>query len=503
MKNKLLTKILATMLTAALVMGMAACGDNAEEPSDTGSTPTNAPSNDGGSQDGDQGGQNAGQDEGQNQEEDLGPYTVRRDAAGNPIDLGGITVTIRDWSTDPDAETNDGSAYAQAREDYQNWLQETYNFKLVQKAISTYESSTEDFVNYVTEGGDDENYIFVLITADAFNAMNKGLMYDVSTLDCLDLSDAGKWHQGVKEMFSLGDKIYGCRPGDSGVGGRGVFVNKRILEDAGYTMDQLYAWQDAGQWTWDKYEEICKAVQDKGDINNDGVIDVYGMATRNTIWFEIITHTNYGAFIDKDENGNLRNALEDPNTMEALNWALDMWDKYDAHPSYAEDAAWDYFLTAFKEGKGCFYPGELWRANDFSNNMEDDIGFVAFPKGPQADGYINPVADNPWVIPGCYDEDKAWKIAFALDVWFDPIPEFETYKGYIVDNYNNFDDTESVESTVATLMESGRPTYNVLVPGLDLAADVFYVISKENTPAQIAESVRNNWQSLLDAVNNQ
>lgn len=54
MKNKLLTKILATMLTAAMVMGMAACGDNAEEPSGTGSTPTNAPSDDG--QNGDQGG---------------------------------------------------------------------------------------------------------------------------------------------------------------------------------------------------------------------------------------------------------------------------------------------------------------------------------------------------------------------------------------------------------------------------------------------------------------
>ena len=491
MKRKMFRTLIAGLLAASMLTGMVACGNQ-----DDGSSQSS------GSQGGSQGGQSStpssGSSEPSSQEEDLGPYTVRKDANGNPVDLGGITVCLRDWNTDPNAATSDGSAYSEAREAYRQWVQDTYNFTFEQKAISTYESTPEDFVNYVTEGGDDNYYIFMLYTGpETLSAMTNGLMYDVSTLDCFDLSD-GKWHTGVSDMFSIGNKIYGFRINE-GVGGRGVYFNKRILADAGYKAEDLYKWQDAGEWTWDKFEEICKAAQK--DTDNDGTPDVYGMAVRNTIWYEIITHTNNGAFIKMDANGKLVNALEDANTMEALNWALDMWDTYDAHPSYPEDAAWDYFITAYKEAKACFYPGELWRANDFTNSMDDELGFVCFPKGPKGTDYVNPVADNPTVIPACYDADKAWKIMFALDVLNEPVPEYEDYASWKADGYNNFDDTESVDSTVAILMSHPRATLNSLVSGLDLAGDIFYVISKDNTPAQIAESVRNKWQGLLDTAN--
>ena len=168
---------------------------------------------------------------------------------------------------------------------------------------------------------------------------------------------------------------------NEGIGGRGVYFNKRILKDAGIEPDDLYKWQAAGEWTWEKFEEVCAKVQQDND--NDGVPDVYGMACRDTIWYEIIVHTNNGNFIDMDENGNLVNALETSETMEALNWALDIWTKYDAHLSYPSDANWDYFLTAYKEGKGCFYPGELWRASELTSSMDDELGFVCFPRDPR------------------------------------------------------------------------------------------------------------------------
>lgn len=488
MKGKLFKKLLAALVVTSMLIGITACGKQ-----DGNETKNSTPGNS--SQESTPSSQSTVPE---SSEEDLGAYTIRKDKDGKPIDLGGIEIVLRDWSTDPNAVTNDGSAYSEAREAYRKWVQETYNFTFVQKAISTYDSTPEDFVNYVTDGGDDNYYIFMLYTGqETLSAMKNGLMYDVSTLDCIDLSDA-KWHPGVSSMFSIGDKVYGFRINE-GVGGRGVYFNKRILQDAGYKPEDLYKWQDAGEWTWDKYEEICSKVQK--DTDNDGVDDVYGMAVRNTIWYEIITHTNNGAFIDMDDNGNLVNALETANTMQALNWALEMWDKYDAHASYPEDAAWDYYINAYKEAKACFYPGELWRAADLTGSMDDELGFVCFPKGPAATDYVNPVADNPTVIPACYDAEKAWKIMFALDVLNEPVPEFEDYASWRVDGYNNFDDMESVDSTVAILMSHPRPTFNSMVGGLDLAADVFYQISKENTPAQIAETVRNSWQALLDTAN--
>ncbi len=504
MKRKLVRKMFASLLAASMVIGMAGCGDQPGNQDGGGTSQSNQPTSDQSTPNQSTPDSSTGSSTPETPAateapaEDLGGYTIRTDANGNKIDLGGIHVTVRDWTTDPNAVNEDTSAYAEARKQYQDWVQETYNFTIEQKAISTWESAPEDFSNYVTEGGDDNYYLFYLYKGPALqSAMKNGLMYDLSTLDCLDLSE-GKWHDGVSEMFSADGKVYGMR-NNEGIGGRGVYFNKRILKDAGIDPEDLYKWQEAGEWTWEKFEEVCAKVQK--DVDNDGVADIYGMATRNTIWYEVITHTNNGDFIGKDANGTLVNSLESSATMEALNWALDIWDKYDAHLSYPEDAAWDYFLTAYKEGKGCFYPGELWRAKDLMDSMEDELGFVCFPKGPQADDYVNPVADDPFVIPACYDADKAWKIAFAFDVWTEPVPEFEDYAAWKVDGYNTFDDTESVDSTVTLLMDRPKPTYNALVSDIDLAEDIFYKLSKENTPAQIAEAVKSQWQAKLDAVN--
>lgn len=496
MKRKMLSKLLASLVAVSMVAGLAGCGNNDSAPDKSSESSKSEEASK--SEEPSKSEEASKSEEPSSSEEDLGPYTVRKDANGNTIDLGGIHVIARDWNTDPTKVDEDTSAYAEARREYRAWLQETYNFTFEQKAISTWESTPEDFVNYVSEGGDDNYYIFMLYTGAATqSAMKNGLMFDVASLDSMNLSDS-KWHQGVNEMFSIGNKVYGFR-NNEGIGGRGVYFNKRILKDAGIDPDDLYKWQAEGNWTWDKYEEVCAKVQQ--DVDNDGVDDIYGMAGRNTIWYEIITHTNNGSFVDKDANGNLVNGLEKSETMEALNWALDMWDKYDAHLAYPEDAAWDYYVQAYKEGKGCFFPGELWRAGDLMNSMDDELGFVCFPKGPQADDYVNPVADNPWVIPACYDADKAWKIAFVFDVWTDPVPEFEDYATWRVDGYSTFDDTQSVDDTVSTLMTHPRPTYNSAVPDIDLAGDVFYQINKDNTPAQIAEAVRNSWQAKLDEAN--
>lgn len=88
------------------------------------------------------------------------------------------------------------------------------------------------------------------------------------------------------------------------------------------------------------------------------------------------------------------NDLESDATMEALNWALDMLDKYEM--VYPEDAAWDYTYTAFANGEAVFTCEEAYRAGDWSgeDGMEDEFGFVCFPMGPRMDHYVNYAKDN-------------------------------------------------------------------------------------------------------------
>ena len=139
----------------------------------------------------------------------------------------------------------------------------------------------------------------------------------------------------------------------------GIYFNKRLLEEAGIDPESIYELQRNNEWTWDKFEELCKQVQK--DTDNDGVIDLYAMTNFSSTLYPAAVYSNGGQFIGKDENG-FYNDLESDATMEALNWALDMIDKYEM--VYPEDAAWDYTYTAFANGEAVFTCAESYKAGD-------------------------------------------------------------------------------------------------------------------------------------------
>jgi len=490
MKSKMvkMKRLLAVTLATAMTVSMAGCG-NAK---------TNAPADDSKATVENTDASSEEASTASTTEEDLGGYSIRTDANGNKIDLGGIEVIVRDWwSTGEREEAAD--AYTEARYEYLDWAQETYNFTIKELAISDWGSTPEDFANYVSTNGDDNYYVFALRTGDELiAAMNSGLMYDLATLDCLDFSE-DKWVHAITDQYSKGSSTYAFRSHTgAALGGRGVYFNKRILQEAGIDPQKLYDWQESGEWTWDKFEEICSQVE--ADTDNDGVIDRFAMACYNTVWYTMAVYSNFGDFIAKDDAGKYYNDLESNETMEALTWAVDMWDKYDASKAYPEDAAWDYWTTAYTNGEACFCSAELWRSGSFNDAMEDDFGFVCFPKGPQANDYANVCSDNPYAIPACYDAEKAWKVAFAYDIYTEPVPGYEDYEPWKSGFYQSFRDAEAVDLTVSRLMKNGRPAYDALVPGVN-TSDVIWAINKENTPAQQAEVVRPTWAAFLEEAN--
>lgn len=487
MKRKVVTRLMAASMATVMAAGLVGCGDTAasntaqdttpETTAQTENTETNSEA------------ATATDDTA----EEADGYQVRTDENGDVYDLGGMEIIIRDWWT-ADEEVEPTNAYEEAREEYYDWIQETYNFKIKQVAISDWASTPEDFLNYATTGGD-ENYIFILRSgSELVSAMNSGLMYDLSTLDCLDFSEA-KWGSGVHELMNKGGSIYGMFAGTVEPKG-GMYFNKRLLQEAGIDPESIYDLQENNEWTWDKFEEICKQVQ--ADTDNDGVIDRYAMVNFASTFYKEAVYSNGGEFIGKDANG-YYNALESEETMEALNWALDMISTYD-YPQ-PEDSEWDYWQAAFVNGCGAFIAGETYQAGQDWSEMEDDFGFVCFPMGPKATDYTNCYNDNPYCIPACYDADKAWKIAFAYDLYTEPVPGFEDYNDRESGFLDSFRDMESVELTINRMMTNGMVTYDTMIPGLSLGSDVLWGISKDSTPAQQAEKIRNTWASYLEEAN--
>lgn len=492
MKSKLVKKLIAASLVTAMSVSMVGCGNDANT---AGNQSSEAESSVESSAEQASDSSEEASVESSSEEEDLGQYTVITDADGNPIDLGGMEIIIRDWWSSGEEEEAK-NAYEEARNEYRDWIQETYNFTIKEIAISDWGSTPEDFATYAATGGD-ENYIFTLRQGSELTAaMNNGLMYDLATLDCLDFSEE-KWNtNGLHEFMTKGDSIYGMR-GIAPEARGGLYFNKRLLEEAGLSADDIYTWQENGEWTWEKFEEVCQQIQ--ADTDNDGVIDRYAMVNfAQTFYCEAVA-SNDGDFVAMDDSGKYYNDLESEETIAALNWALEMMNTYD-YPQPA-DSNWDYWKEAFINGAGCFIAGEAYMAGQDWANMEDDFGFVCFPMGPAADDYTNIYTDNPYVIPACYDAEKAWKIAFAYNLYTEPIPGYEDYNDALSGYYDSFRDTESVDYTIARLTENGRVTYHTMIPNLALGSDLLWGLSKDNTPAQAAEAIRNTWASYIDEAN--
>lgn len=500
MKRKMVNRLIAASMATAMTVSMVGCGNSDAPANSTAADDSSSNAEESAPADDttDTSESEAPEEEVEEEDEE---YTVLTDADGNVYDLGGMEIIIRDWYSPADGSVPEAKDdYEEAQQEYREWLQETYNFTLKEMAISDWGSTPQDFVEYATTGGD-ENYIFRLREDPAVtSAMSSGLMYDLSMLDCLNFSDS-KFKNKLHEKYSKGDAIYCMSTGDPEPR-TGIYFNKRILTEAGIDPEEIYDLQASGDWTWDKFEEYLSIVQ--RDIDNDGVIDIAGFNENNGV-VQMSVFSNDGAFIGKDASGNFTYALEDPNTLEALEWAAKIIDEYRQVPP--EDAQWDYYKQAFLNGEVAFMPEDAYAMYYHSDDnkgylcdMEDDFGFVMFPKGPQAKDYVNIWTDNPTAIPSCYDEDKAWKIAFAYNLWTEPVPGYEDYFSY-AHVYAGARDTRAVDETFRMMTEKGNVAYHNVVPSLDFGPDFIWGFGKGVVVSEAVEKIRDTWKSYVDAAN--
>jgi hypothetical protein len=155
---------------------------------------------------------------------------------------------------------------------------------------------------------------------------------------------------------------------------------------------------------------------------------------------------------------------------------------------------------AFPNGQAVFLAHQLYKATELTN-MVDDFGFVCFPKGPDADDYTNVWTDNKYAIPACYDAEKAWKIAFAYNLYTNPTPGYEDYDATKAGQYQYFRDTESVDLTYVRMTKNGMVTWTDSIPGLDLNTGFGYELGWGTPIPTLLESAMPTWQPFLDETN--
>lgn len=487
MKNRMVKRMLALASVAAIAV--TGCGSAAE-------TATAEPAAEAEEADEEEAEEVEAEDEEEEEEEEVSAYTVITDENGDPIDLGGMDIIIRNWwSGDPAEPTND---YEEARDEYRQWIQDTYNFTIKEQAISDWGSTPQDFVDYATTGGD-ENYIFILRDDPAItSALANGLMYDLSKLDCLDFTDAKFTRNKLHEQYAKGDAIYAMYAGYSEAR-TGVYFNKRLLTEAGIDPESIYDMQADGTWTWDAFADMMNTCH--RDTDNDGVVDVYGLTVNEGNMTTAAIFSNGGSYIGKDANGYTYN-LESAETLEALEWTVDMFTKYDQHDP--EGAEWDYYKEEFINGQAAFMVEDEYAGTpgNFLQDMEDEVGFVMFPVGPSGSTYINVWSNNPAAIPACYDDEKAWKLAFAWNLFTDQPAGYEDYLDLSQARAGKFD-ARAVDETITMMMspEHGTVAFHGLIPNLDLGPDFVWNIGPNSVVSEQVEAIRDTWKAYVDEAN--
>lgn len=421
------------------------------------------------------------------------PYT------GKPYDLGGMEIIVRNWMA-PEEPDPPHSAYEESRYEWRQWAMETYNFTIKELPIGDWYSAPQDFSDYVYNGGDDNCYVFMVredeLTAEA---LKNGLMYDLASFDCLDFTESKFTNNKIHELYGKNEKIYAMNAGfaEPGVG---MWFNKRILTEAGIDPESIYDMQAAGTWTWEAWTDIMAKVQ--RDIDNDGVTDIYGMDADYSTAVCQAVYSNDAEFVGKDEYGKYVYEFENPETVEALEWIVDVFNDYGMErPEYA---SWNYCNEAFLNGQVAFLPAEAYIGYPGSmlESMVDEIGFVMFPKGPNADDYVNCWNNNAFVIPDCYDAEKAWKIAFAWNLYTDEVPGYEGYME--LTNYvAGFFDDRAVEETIIPMMNKGMVTYHTMISWIDMENEFLYEFGRNMNMkvSDILDKNRNSFNLSIEHAN--
>lgn len=423
---------------------------------------------------------------------------IRTDENGKTLDLGGMEVVIGDWwSGEPAAPA---TAAEEATEEYRQWIQETYNFKIKQVAVSGWADNPDFFTNFVTTGGP-ENYVLIMRPDVVATPMMNGLFYDLATLKAFDFTEP-KWNKSVTDVMTRGGSIYGMRPIASEPRD-GIWFNKRLLEEAGIEPDSLYDMQRDGTWTWQAFEDLCAKIT--RDTDNDGVIDVYATASQQNGVYNVALASNNAAFVKKDENGKLYNATSEDAFLEAANWVVKMSTTYEM--PQPEGANWDWTFAAFINGDVAMTVHQDYFKGTLATSMADPYGFVMFPVGPRGDTYKTVYSDNTYVIPANYDAERAEKIATAFDLYTDPTPGYEEEDAWKSSYYNYFSDARAVDETIDMMRrnEHGVTFLSNMVPGYDLGPQFYwntYGRSGWKTIAEQLEESKNVWQAAIDAVNN-
>jgi ABC-type glycerol-3-phosphate transport system substrate-binding protein len=353
--------------------------------------------------------------------------------------------------------------------------------------------------------GNKEYSMYCLAADWAMTLYKQGLLFPISDSSVkLDNrvpveGQKGAWNKMMEDLFTINGKTYATSPGIGGFSWQGnfVFFNKRLFREAGLDPDLPFNLQSAGTWTWDAFFDTAKKLT--RDVNNDGIVDIYGLPCDDSREImNAFVYGNNGNFVTVDASGKFQNATNKPEFIEALQFYQRLMNE-GVMKTRPDNAAWDWDFTEFFDGRTGMLIAPEWRQGQLPE-MADDYGMVLPPKGPRANNYRMSLTEVVFVVPNIFTKAEVDVILQAFDLWMTPM-DTDWKGGY----YWAHRDRRSVDDTMALSKDAANITYRdfAMVPGYPIGA----LLMDEGhwweigTPSQIIESWTPRIQASLDEAN--
>jgi len=426
--------------------------------------------------------------------------------------LKGMNIVVGnfwfDYDTTKSPPTNQwvGSESQEKQLDYRKRLLQQYNFKMTEKNIASWNEMPQISATSIMSGKPAAT-IFVLQPDWALALYRQNLLYPVGKSKAVDWKATKpiEWNRAVTSAFTFKNgKTQDAYAFAEGYGGSQhaavVFFNKRLFREAGLDPNLPYDLQKSGQWTWEKFMEVCKKLTI--DKNNDGIPDTYAMpADLSTEILDAFVSSNGAMYVDKDpKTGLLVNVTNKPEFIEAVRFYMQLRDAKVMKPKPPGDnTPWNWHIPEFNDGKVAMRIDQQYLATNDLRNMKDEWGMVLPPKGPRAKNYVVFNDENVKVIPAKgFTDAQVDAIIWAYQSWVTP-----TDDNWRLAEYPNYRDRRAVDETMALIRDQKlwQWKYHLHVPGLNRGGIAWEIWYHDGEPAQLIEKVSQSWNALIEDAN--
>ena len=295
------------------------------------------------------------------------------------VDLKGykFVMTSPYILNDPDLSTLLNSEIV--LEEMRHEIEKDYNCSI---EVVSYSANLSTFRAKV-QSGDKIGDIIDITSREIIPIIRAGLLTPLDEVPGIDVMSE-YWDAGSRNIATYSDHVWALNFMKPIEARSCIAYNKDVLKKYGVTEDLVQMVKD-NKWTWEAWLPM---LQKTTKVAADGTAECYGLtSTRSDIFAFNLISANNGKVIESDKNGYVKETLDSPNTVEALEFFFDLAQTYKVYDTKSNA----YTAKKFVDGEYAFMHCESWVLTQQVKDIAGDTqyGMLPVPMGPKGTKYTS------------------------------------------------------------------------------------------------------------------